>query len=143
MTTTLDRFRSLMDFDSLLIVHYANWHPLAARTIYWFFRSLLSPRTFLRPKRTHAACLFEQNYRPTSKLVEAFAAAGLVVQTFLKSPYLAHPSWERHFSFLDCLVPDFATHVSLFFLRKDQAGIASKNKKPEATTLPASSLLTS
>ena len=42
----LSTLRANMDRSSLLIIQHVNWHPLAARTGFWFIKSLASPRTF-------------------------------------------------------------------------------------------------
>jgi len=85
----LNTLRANMDSRSLLIIQHVNWHPLAARTGFWFFKSLASPRTFGSSIRTREEILGYRNYATFSSLLGMVADAGLKVDKIIPGPYVA------------------------------------------------------
>jgi hypothetical protein len=85
----LRTLRMNMDRNSRLIIQHVNWHPLAARTGFWFLKSLLSPRTFGSAIRTREEKLGYRNYSRFSALLGMITEAGLKVDKIIPGPYVA------------------------------------------------------
>jgi trans-aconitate methyltransferase len=85
----LSTLRANMDRNSLLVIQHVNWHPLAARTGYWFLKSLVSPKTFGSAIRKREEVLGYRNYSTFTTLLGMIADAGLKVDRIISGPYVA------------------------------------------------------
>lgn len=84
----LELFADCMNGDSVLAIQHPNWRPLAARTIYWWFRSLSRRNTFASAARTHAEMRFKRDYGGLSALLGDIRQAGLTVTDRILGPYV-------------------------------------------------------
>lgn len=105
--TTLRLFAECMDDDSVLAIQNANWHPLAARGVYWWLRSLVCRQTFGSAARTHEQTQFPCDTRGLSALLREIQHAGLrvtkkILGPYTRSVYLPVPASIRFSVFLEC-----------------------------------------
>lgn len=89
LAQALSTLRANMDRSSLLVIQHVNWHPLAARTGFWFLKSLVSPGTFGSAIRKREEVLGYRNYSTFSALLGMIADAGLKVNKIIPGPYVS------------------------------------------------------
>jgi SAM-dependent methyltransferase len=104
---TLQLLADCMDEDSVLAIQNFNWHPLAARGIYWWLRSLGCRQTFASAARTHEQKRFPLDTRGLPGLLREIQRAGLrvtkrILGPYTRSVYLPVPASIRFSVFLEC-----------------------------------------
>ncbi len=94
-------FADCMDADSRLFLSHTNWHPLNARTLSFFWRSLRDRETFGSARKTHDKYRFVRSYGSYRDLLRRIGKAQLLVENTVKGPYLAAPWFPWYEKYLD------------------------------------------
>ncbi len=121
---TIQLFADCMDHDSRLFLLHTNWHPLNARTLVFFLRSLLDREVIGSAQKCHSKYRFARNYGSYAALLSLIEKSGLEIKEVIKGPYLNKDFYVKYCDWINSLFPLSWVDHNVLVIRKTQPTVS-------------------